>query len=426
MSPRTWVIAKREFLATVTRKGYLFTLVLMPLWIAFAFSMGSLPSILAGRGHGNEPARYVGLVDQSGLLGVQPSERDTMTTETAIVAREEGEAVKKPRVFIIRPYPSVEQAQAAFAKGEITGFLVLPPDYLTAGKLDEYRQVGGLFARVSGPPWRPWLRGRLLAGRVDPAIVARVQEPGESSTHVPDQRGGFKIFHQQDELGSFLVPFGFAMLLFTTMFTSAGYLLQGLGEEKESRILESLLSSVTADELMRGKLVGLGAAGLLMGLTWGTIGLNVIIAMAPVFLPPPSTLALLFVYFVLGYVMFGALALGLGSLVNSYQEATTISAILSFTAILPMMFGLSFMSEQGSSHPVARALSMFPVTAPISMAMRLSQGAVPWWEIAVSLGLLALAGWFVMRMASRVFRVALLLYGKTWNLPEILRWVGKA
>lgn len=425
MSPRTWVIAKREFLATVTRKGYLFTLVLMPLWITFAFSMGSLPTVLA-HGHGNEQPRYVGIVDESGLFALQPTESDTMSRETAIVAREEGEDGKKARIFIARSYPSVARAQAAFAKDEISGFLVVPKDYLTSGKLDEYRRSGGLFSRISAPPWRIWLRGRLLRGRVDPAIVARVQEPGETSTHVPDEHGGFKIFHQADELGSFLVPFGFAMLLFTTMFTSAGYLLQGLGEEKESRILESLLSSVTADELMRGKLLGLGAAGLLMGLTWGTIGLNVILAMAPVFLPPPSTLALLFVYFVLGYVMFGALALGLGSLVNSYQEATTISAILSFTAILPMMFGLSFMTEQGSSNPVARALSLFPITAPISMAMRLSQGSVPWWEVAVSLGLLALAGWFVLRMASRVFRVALLLYGKTWNLPEIMRWVGKA
>ena len=425
MSPRTWVIAKREFLATVTRKGYLFTLVLMPLWITFAFSMGSLPTMLS-RGRGNEPARYVGIVDEAGLLGLVPGESDTMTRETAIVAREEGDDSKKPRVFIVRPYPSIARAQDAFAKDEISGFLVVPADYLQSGKLDEYRRSGGLFARITSPPWRPWLRGRLLAGRVDPALVARVQEPGETSTHVPDERGGFKIFHQEDELGSFLVPFGFAMLLFTTMFTSAGYLLQGLGEEKESRILESLLSSVTADELMRGKLFGIGGAGLLMGLTWGTIGLNAIIALAPVFLPPTSTLVLLFFYFILGYVMFGALALGLGSLVNSYQEATTISAILSFTAVLPMMFGLSFMTEQGSAHPVARVLSMFPITAPISMAMRLSQGNVPAWEIAVSLGLLALAGWFVLRMAARVFRVALLLYGKTWNLPEIMRWMGRA
>src|SRR5262249_48651176 len=153
---------------------------------------------------------------------------------------------------------------------EISGFLVVPPDYLESGKLDEYRRAGGLFGRITSPPWRPWLRGRLLQGRVDPTLVARVQEPGETSTPVPDEHGGFKTFHQGDELGSFLVPFGFAMLLFTTMFTSAGYLLQGLGEEKESRILESLLSSVTADELMRGKLFGIGGAGLLMGLTWGT------------------------------------------------------------------------------------------------------------------------------------------------------------
>jgi ABC-2 type transport system permease protein len=227
-------------------------------------------------------------------------------------------------------------------------------------------------------------------------------------------------------VGSFLVPFGFAMLLFTTMFTSAGYLLQGLGEEKESRILESLLSSVTADELMRGKLIGLGGAGLLLGVAWGTIGLQVLLVTAPMFVPSPATLGLLILYFVLGYILFGALALGLGSLVNSYQEATTISAILSFTAVIPMMLGLSFLGDQGTSSPLARILSLFPMTAPITMSMRLSQGGVPAWEIALSLVLLALAGWYVLRLASRVFRVALLLYGKTWNLPEILRWARQA
>ena len=425
MSPRTWVIVKREFLSTVTRKAYLFTLVLVPLWVSFSFSMGSMSTAFLSES-GKQTPRLVGVVDGAGILGLAPGERDTLTRETAIVAREEGEDSKKSRVFIAETFPSLESAQQAFQKNEISNFLVVPADYLASGKLDEYRRSGGLFSRSTSPPWGPWLRGRLLRGRVDPTIVARVQEPAETSTHVPDDHGGFKIFHAADEVGSFLVPFGFAMLMFTTVFTSAGYLLQGLGEEKESRILESLLSSVTADELMRGKLLGLGGAGLLMGLTWGTIGLSVIVAMAPVFLPPPSTLALLFVYFVLGYILFGALALGLGSLVNSYQESTTISAILSGTAALPMLFGLSFLTEQGASHPVARALSLFPLTAPISMAMRLSQGSVPWWEIALSLGILALAGWFVLRAASRVFRVALLLYGKTWNLPEILRWVRQA
>jgi ABC-2 type transport system permease protein len=209
------------------------------------------------------------------------------------------------------------------------------------------------------------------------------------------------------------------MLLFSSIFSAAGYLLQGLGEEKESRILESLLSSVTADELMRGKLIGLGGAGLLLGLVWGALGLQVIAAMAPVFLPPPGLLVILFLYFVLGYLLFGTIALGLGSLVSSYQEATTVSAILSFVAIVPWMVTFS-MIEEGTTGLV-RGLSWFPLSAPTTMTMRLAQGGVPAWEVALSLALLALAGWATLLFATRLFRVALLLYGKTWNLPEILR-----
>src|SRR5215831_16823623 len=149
MSPRTWVIAKREFLSTVTRKGYLFTLVLMPLWITFAFSM---PTMLS-RGRAHESPRFVGVVDPAGVLGMQPGETDTLSRETAIVAREEGEEAKKARVFIARPFPSLESAREAFQKDEISDFLVVPADYLRSGKLEEYRRSGGLFSRTSSPPW---------------------------------------------------------------------------------------------------------------------------------------------------------------------------------------------------------------------------------------------------------------------------------
>lgn len=426
MSSRTWAIARREFMATVTRKGYLFTLVLMPAWIAFAFSFGSLPERMSGSRNEN-PLRWVGVVDSSGSLRLAPGEIDTLTRAAAVSAGAENAAQnRRRRIYIARPYRSLEAAKQGFASQEISGFLVLSQDYLTSGRLTEYRRSSGLFSRIQAAPWRAWIRRRLAEGRLEPTLLARVEEPGDPLTYTPDDHGSFKVYKAEDEVGSFLVPFGFAMLLFTTMFTSAGYLLQGLGEEKESRILESLLSSVTADELMRGKLIGLGGAGLLMGIAWGTIGLNVLLFAAPSFVPSPLTLVLLGVYFILGYVLFGALALGLGSLVNSYQEATTISAILSFTAVIPMMLGLSFMGDQGTTSPLARALSLFPMTAPITMSMRLSQGNVPTWEIALSLVLLAVAGWYVLRLASRVFRVALLLYGKTWNLPEILRWARQA
>jgi ABC-2 type transport system permease protein len=408
VSPRTWTIIRHEFLATVTRKGFLFTLLFMPAWLGFVSSIGPM---MEGRmrGRSDSDVRQVGVVDSAGVLAMQPGAIDT-------VQRDAGS-----RRYVATAYASVEEAQRAFDAGKIRAFLVVPEGYLDGAPASEYRQQGGLFGRASSAPWARWLRERMLLDRVDPRLVARVREPITGPTYVPDERGGFKEFHEEDEFASFLVPFGFAMLLFTTIFTAAGYLLQGLGEEKESRILESLLSSATADELMAGKLFGLGGAGLLLGLVWGTMALVAIGLLAPVFMPSVGMMAILLLYFVFGYFLIGAIALGLGSLVNSYQEATTISGLLSFMMIIPMMLGFSIMENPDTM--MARVLSWFPISSPVTMSMRLASSKVPAWEVAVSLLILVAAGWLLLRVASRIFRVALLLYGKTWNLPEIMRWV---
>lgn len=405
---RTRTIARREFLATVRRKGFFFTMVILPAWSGFAFSMSHWADRLGSQpGSGPQP---IGVVDSSGVFALAPGEVDT-------IAREQGS-----RRFDIRSYPSLEAARAAFERHQVSAFLVVSRDYLQSGRLSEYRRSGGLFSRAAGSvPWRSWMRGRLVEGKLGPEIVARVREPGEPMGYVPDEKGGFKIFRPEDALGSVFVPMGFGMLLFASIFTASGYLLQGMAEEKESRILETLLSSVTADELMAGKLLGLGGAGLLLGVVWSALGLQVLTAMAPVFLPSPQVLAALVVYFVLGYFFVGALALGLGSLVNSYQEATTISAMLSLLVVVPWLLSLALIEDPGS--PFARVLSWIPPASPVTMSMRLSQGPVPAWEIGLSLGLLALSGYLMFLLWARVFRVALLLYGKTWNLPEIVRWM---
>jgi ABC-2 type transport system permease protein len=380
----------------------------MPAWLGFISSIGPMMESRV-RGKSDSDARQVGIVDSSGTLAMHPGVVDTM---------QRGSGSQR---YVVTGYAAVEEAQRDFTAGKLRAFLVVPAGYLDGEPASEYRTSGGLFGRASSAPWARWMRERLLRERVDPRIVSRVSEPTGGPTYVPDERGGFKVFREEDEFGAFLVPFGFAMLLFTTILTAAGYLLQGLGEEKESRILESLLSSATADELMTGKLLGLGGAGLLLGLVWGTMAIVAIGLLAPVFLPSPGTMAILFLYFVFGYFLIGAIALGLGSLVNSYQEATTISGLLSFSMIVPMMLGLSIMENPDTM--MARVLSWFPISSPVTMSMRLASSSVPWWEIVASLVILIAAAWLVLRMATRIFRVALLLYGKTWNLPEILRWM---
>jgi ABC-2 type transport system permease protein len=109
-----------------------------------------------------------------------------------------------------------------------------------------------------------------------------------------------------------------------------------------------------------------------------------------------------------------------GSLVSTYQEANQIAAMVSFSAMLPF-FLISTIIDNPSSG-LAVALSLFPWTAAVGMMMRLPSGLVPWWQIVLSLALLAGSAFFMLRFAARIFRIGLLLHGKTPNLPEILRW----
>jgi ABC-2 type transport system permease protein len=116
--------------------------------------------------------------------------------------------------------------------------------------------------------------------------------------------------------------------------------------------------------------------------------------------------------------------LGIGSLVSTYQEANQWAAMISLSAMFPF-FMLSAIVDQPQG-PLAVVLSLFPWTAPVTMMMRLPSGGVPAWQIALSATLLLASTILMLRLAARVFRIGLLLYGKTPNLPEILRWARTA
>jgi ABC-2 type transport system permease protein len=178
---------------------------------------------------------------------------------------------------------------------------------------------------------------------------------------------------------------------------------------------------VTPDELLAGKLLGLGSASLVLVLIWSSLG-SVSIAYQAVHLSiGPATWLIAGFYFLVGYFFFASFMLGIGSLVSSYQEATQWTALISFSAMLPF-FLLSTIVDQPHG-ALAVTLSIFPWTAPLTMMMRLPAGGVPAWQIALSMSLLLASTLLMLRLSARVFRIGLLLYGKTPNLPEILRWV---
>ena len=402
---RVRTIAVREFLTTVRRKGFLLTMLLMPLYGVFVTAMGALPTLLAKR---STETRVIAIVDPARALGADAGQTVPMDPEW------------KARFF-----GSFDEATKAFDAGQVRSILRLEPDYLASGGSAQYRHPGGLLTgRRVGPPYVEFMRRRLLAARVDTALVSRVLDPLADSVFVASPTGGFERENVTRRILLLVVPLVFGFILAVGIFTAGSYLLQGLGEEKESRILESLLAMVTPDELLAGKLLGLGSASMVLVLVWASLGSLSLAFQAANLTIAPLTYVLAAYYFLVGYFFFASFMLGIGALVSTYQEANQWAALISFSAMLPF-FLLSTIVDQPHG-ALAVALSIFPWTAPVTMMMRLPSGGVPAWQIAVSMSLLLTSTLLMLRASAKVFRIGLLMYGKTPNLPEILRWVRQS
>lgn len=419
---RALIIARREYLTTVRRKAFLFTMIGMPLYFGFVMTMAIKPEVSDRRETLRKFAR-LGVVDSSGVFADAPREIRTAIAVDPFKDPLKTETYRTAVVF----YPDQAGAEQALRSRQVAQALVIPADYLATGKVRRYVVSSGLFSNTSaGRPVERWLVRGLLAGHVDSARIERAARPaGAMDLYSLDNEGRFQLKDDRREVFEFMLPFMFAMLLGLCIVTGGQYLLQGVSEEKESRILESLLCTVTAEDLLAGKLLGLGGAGLTLVAVWlGTGAAIGAPSMAMLeFRFPPLLLALGIAYFLLGYLFYASLMIGVGAITNNMREAQQFAFMFTFANFVPFLMLNVLMNHPSGA--LAVGLSLFPPTAPVTMMLRAAapSAAVPLWQIGLSLVLLAGAAWLALRAAARVFRIGLLLYGKTPNLPEILRWV---
>jgi ABC-2 type transport system permease protein len=227
-----------------------------------------------------------------------------------------------------------------------------------------------------------------------------------------------------EEVADLFGPFGMFLLMTMAIFFSSGYLLQGIAEEKQNRVIEVLLSSVKPTHLLAGKILGLGAAGLLQ------VALYIVL----IFMPAMSLfvfmkinmgkLLLSVVYFILGYLLFACLLAATGVIGNTVQESSQLSAIWTMTSMIPMFLLAPLSTEPNGI--LARALSFFPITAPVTMMLRISAADVPALDVAISVIVLIVSIYLAVNGAAKVFRASSLMYGKRPSLPEIIRWLREA
>jgi ABC-2 type transport system permease protein len=194
-------------------------------------------------------------------------------------------------------------------------------------------------------------------------------------------------------------------------------------EEKTSRVFEVLLSTITPDELLAGKILGVGAVGLTQVGIW-MIAAGLLAAhagaMSGISLSVPQAVFFI-VYFVLGYTLYSSVAAALGAMTNSEQELQQLNMFMMMPLFLSMGMVLPIVTNPNSI--LSRIVSEIPFCAPLLMELRISISMPQPWEIALSIGLILVTIYAVLWMSSRIYRVGILMYGKKPNLPEILRWL---
>src|SRR5208283_4513784 len=231
---------------------------------------------------------------------------------------------------------------------------------------------------------------------------------------------------KQGGFSAFILPYLFSVLLMLAIFTSSGYLLQGLGEEKENRVMEILLSSISPRQLLSGKVLGLGAAGLVQIVVW-LISANFLLRMASAtwgsvlgsLQITPEFLILGIVYFILGYLLLAVLMAGVGSISPTARESQQMSIIFIMPVIIPIYFMPLIMENPGNI--VVKILTFIPLTAPITVMVRSGLSEIPLWELLVSIGILILSVWGLFVLTTKLFRTYLLMYGKRPDFNEIVR-----
>ena len=428
--PKVLIIARREYLTTVRRKAFVFTLLITPAIFFFAGVVSTKLQINQAVAKLHE-ARIVAVVDSSGLYANAPLAFDyTPPVEPNLDPRQAGKPAPAPThvPVILRRYPEQTTALDSLEAGNVKTVLVVSSDFLSSGRLRVYEKDTRAF--TNSTDYRPltnWLSRNLLSGLTDSMRVERTLWIGRGlDYYTKDREGHWAIKDDAKELAGFLLPFALGFLLAMSIISGGQYLLQGVSEEKESRILESLLCSVTPEELMAGKMFGLGGAGLTLVAVWilaGAFSSAGVLSFIHVSVPA-SLLVLGLLYFVFGYLFYASVMISIGSMASNLREATQFSGYLTILNFAPFWAMVVFINTPNSTF--ATAISLFPPTAATSMMLRMSASAVsgaiiPPWQIATSLTLLAVSGVVTLMLGAKLFRLGMLLYGKTPNLPEIMR-----
>ena len=383
-------VLRHEFRRHVTRRSFLFAVLGLPLLMALIFVA---VIFFLSRG-ADQP---VGIVDQSGLL----ADPETYSAE-------------QPQEVPFRAFADTTTAESALNQDEIQAYLVVPADYVGVGKLTLYHRddtYEGLRRDL-----RQYLRFSLLRG-AETAVRERFQDdPAVEFVSLSEEE-------RDNPFTAFVLPFFIGFTFIIAIFTSSGYLIQAVVDEKENRTMEILITSLTPEQLMVGKILGLVGVGLVQIGVWIGLGLTALwlarlnITNFPAINLPLYSIGLALAWFIPFYVLIATLMVAIGISVTAVSEGQQAAGIVSILAMFPLY--LNFLIISNPDSPLSVTLSLLPISSPLTMLIRYQVTDVPWRQLALSWVLLVGTVVIALFLVSRLLRVGMLRYGQRLSWREI-------
>lgn len=396
------LVLKNEFIASVARPSFLITLLLVPLVgfiVMLIATSGTKQSqnILDAQQTATAPGKELseGYIDESGLIKSLPSS----LPENRLVA-----------------YSDPNRARLALEDGTISGYYIISKDYLKTGEVIYVRKDYNPLASLDQTgPISFALRYNLLNANEKLAINVDFPVNIKNQPVSPDQ--------PQRDSGNpltFFVPYIVMMIFYIVILMSASFMLNSITSEKQNRVIEILMVSITPTQMLTGKIIALGLVGLLQTIVWTGAGYFLLqltgsqLSMAAGFQLPPTILIWGVVFFILGYAVYASLMAGIGALVPNLREASQATTVIIVPMIIPIMLLNALI--QAPNGGLSVGLSLFPLTAPVAMMTRLAAGEVPLWQLVLAAVLLALTAMLIIRSVSGMFRAQTLLTGQSFSL----------
>jgi ABC-2 type transport system permease protein len=385
-----WLVAQHEFSINIRKKSFLFAVFGVPLMMAGIFAIVFLVAEAAE--DSGIVAEHIGYVDAANLIHLE-SEKFMAFADAAA-------------------------AQAALDSGTIDLYFEINPTYLSDGQVPIYANDN--VSAETEDAIEVFLVENLSAQLESDAPSERLLDPVTLDIFVESSQ---KQLSETGFIGVLVTPFIFTTVLIMSLQLTSGFLMSGVVEEKTNRIMEILITSISPYQLLTGKLLGIGALGLIQMIVW--LGLAVVgaafggqVELLSGLSFPPDYIVIVLLYFVFSYFLYASILAGIGAVVGSEQESRAIAGMISLFLAIPYFFIVTVFTAPQS--PILTGLLIFPFSAAMMYMMLYPFTTIPPWAIANSLVVLIISTWFFTWASARVFRWALLFSGK---LPSIkLLW----